>query len=95
MSENENRTLNKAIAPLMPPLLVSLIVTGIGAFSTYQVMNYRVDQAEKKIIANEVRFEEFTKETREADKVILESTARQLDEIKKSLFRIEGRLELR
>ena len=91
MSEESGKALNKAVGPLIQPILVSLIISGLGAFSVFQVMAYRVEQAERKIVANEVRFEEFTKEARDADKQILENVARQLDEIKRSLYRIEGR----
>lgn len=94
MSE-ENRELTKVVSPMLPTLVTNIVVGVAGAAITLAMANYRIGQAEIRISATDVRVEELAKETRDADKQIVNAVTAQLDDVKKALYRIEGKLESR
>lgn len=94
MSE-ENRELTKVVSPMLPTLATNIVVGLVGAAITLTLANYRIGQAEIRISATNERVEELAKETREADKQIVNAVTAQLDDVKKALYRIEGKLEAR
>lgn len=92
---DENKHLTRVVAPMLPTLATNVLVGIAGAAITLVMANYRIGQVEVRAAAIDVRIEELAKETREADKQIVNAVTAQLDDVKKALYRIEGKLEAR
>lgn len=92
---DENKQLTKVVSPMLPTLVTNVVVGFCGAAITLSLANYRIGQVEIKVAATDTRIEDLAKETREADKQIINAVTAQLDDVKKALYRIEGKLEVR